>query len=395
MSTKMRETYAFSDFPYPETADEFLTAEQVRAYLEAYTRHFSLHGHIRLNTKVVSVAREPVDDRSQVLFRVESRPTDASGRPETLSFDFVAVCNGVFCEPWMPEAEGIEHFAGRVLHSSQFNDPTLVAGKRVIVVGAGKSALDCATSVAQHAQTCTLVFRTSYWMVPRYFFSRVRMDRLLMTRFSELLLRYHRLSRAKALLHGPGQGLVRLFWRGQSRLIVRMLKIPPALVPEAPLPSGFERSGVGGECYPLLQQGAIIPKRARIAAITGATTVDLDSGERIDADAVIFATGWRQDMAFLDPKLRGRIQQHGVFQLYRHILPPAEPQLGFIGYASSIACQFTSEIAAHWLSQVFRGELALPNRAGMEQEIAWVRQWTTPRYFPRAWACAQCAPATS
>src|SRR4029450_3111482 len=35
-----RETYAFSDFPYPDTADEFPTAEQIRGDLNAYNDPF-------------------------------------------------------------------------------------------------------------------------------------------------------------------------------------------------------------------------------------------------------------------------------------------------------------------------------------------------------------------
>jgi hypothetical protein len=157
--------------------------------------------------------------------------------------------------------------------------------------------------------------------------------------------------------------------------------MPPELVPESTLPIGFENSGVGGEFYEVLRQGKLVPKRAQIASFQGATAVELDTGERLDADVVIFATGWRQDVSFLDPDLRGRIQKHGVFHLYRHILPPEEPRLGFVGYASSIACQFTSEIAAHWLSQHFRGELALPSRSEMEREIARVLGWTA-EVFP-------------
>jgi hypothetical protein len=51
------------------------------------------------------------------------------------------------------------------------------------------------------------------------------------------------------------------------------------------------------------------------------------------------------------------------------------PNLGFIGYASSTACQLTSEVGAHWLSQCFRGELHLPSAADMSREVARVLEW--------------------
>src|SRR4029434_4878493 len=63
-----RDSYAFSDFPYPDTADEFPTAEQIRAYLNAYTDRFGLRPLIRLSTEVVSV-RRVANDRFEVRVR--------------------------------------------------------------------------------------------------------------------------------------------------------------------------------------------------------------------------------------------------------------------------------------------------------------------------------------
>ncbi len=376
-----RETYAFADFPYPDTADDYPTAEQVRAYLESYVDHFSIRPRIRLSTEVVSIAYTPANSGAQSRFEVTVQPTNGSEAPQTLHFDFTVICNGVFSQPYLPEIEGQALFAGRILHSSQLADPEVVAGKRVVVVGASKSALDCATWAAEHGQTSTLVFRAPHWMVPRFFPGGIRLDRLMMTRFSELFVRYHRSSRLETWLHGPGKPLVRLWWRGQSQFIPRLLKMPPEFVPAAPMPAGFENVGVAPEFYAALRQGKLTPKRARITSFTGATTLTLDTGEQIEADVVICATGWRQGVHFLDPELHRRILKDGQFHLYRHILPPDEPHLGFIGYSSSIACQFTSEIGAHWLSQCFRGELRLPSSAEMEREIARVHQWLS-EVFP-------------
>jgi dimethylaniline monooxygenase (N-oxide forming) len=379
-----RETYAFSDFPYPETTDNFPTAEQVRSYLALYVEHFGLTSLIHLATEVVSVSYPPQNSgEAQSRFRITVRPTDGSGAEEIRYFDFVVICNGVFSEPHLPHVEGMERFAGQVLHSSQLTEVEVVDGQRVIVVGAGKSALDCATLAARQAQSCTLVFRTPHWMAPRYFFGLIRMDRLLLTRFSELFLRYHRPSRLEAFLHSWGKPFVRLFWQAQGWLISRLLKIPPLFMPEHSLPRGFESIGVGGEFYEVLRQGRLVAKQARITSFTDETAVELDTGERIDADVVIFATGWRQDVTFLDADLRSHLWKNGYFHLYRHILLPDEPHLGFVGYTSSLVSPFTSEIAAHWLSQCFRGELTLPSRAEMEREIAQVHQWTTEMFPAR------------
>jgi dimethylaniline monooxygenase (N-oxide forming) len=377
-----RETYAFSDFPYPDTADDFPTAEQVRAYLNAYVEYFDLQPLLRLRTEVDTVSRTPVraDSRASP-FEVQLRITGRPNRGEQLHCDYVAVCNGVFSQPYVPILPGRERFTGEVLHSSEVTDPLALKDKRIVVVGAGKSALDCATWAALHCRACTLVYRAPHWMVPRYFYGRIRADQVILTRFFELFIRYHSLSRLESFLHGPARGLVKLWWRAQTRLLRLSLGMPKSLVPDRPLPTGFENIGIGVEVYDVVQRGKLVTKRARIAEFAGPTTILLDAGERVEAEVVIFATGWRQGVDFLDPELRDEVLKDGRFCLYRHILPPRESRIGFIGYASSIACQLTSEIGAHWLSQCFRGELKLPTVSEMEREISRVQAWAA-EVFP-------------
>jgi dimethylaniline monooxygenase (N-oxide forming) len=378
-----RETYAFSDFPYPETVDEFPTAGQVREYLKSYVEHFGLGPHLRLSTEVVSVSRRAPDGQGRKSrFRVTVRPTQDPAAAETCDFDFVVVCNGVFSEPDMPQFDGEEHFTGSVLHSSQILEPKALSGKRVIVVGAGKSGLDCATFAGREAASCTPVFRRPHWMLPRYF-GRTRVDRMMFTRLSELTLpAYHRVPQIEIVLRRLGAPLLWLYRRMISRLVVRLVGIPDDMVPDRSPHSGAENIGIGEAFYQVLRQGLVQARRTQNVSFAGKDRVQLDSGEQLPADIVICATGWCQNLAFLDAGLRQEIEVNGRFQLYRHILPPQEQHLGFVGYASSANCPLLSELAAHWLSQCFRGELALPSANEMAEEIERVLQWTR-EVFPK------------
>jgi hypothetical protein len=153
------------------------------------------------------------------------------------------------------------------------------------------------------------------------------------------------------------------------------MKVPAVMVPDGPLPLGIETLGVAPEFFASARAGQVTCRRDRISSFTGGDEVELMSGDRIGADLVVFATGWRQSLKFLAPELQTAVVPDGHFRLYRHILPPGVPRLGFVGYASSLACQMTAEISAHWLSQSFRGELQLPESKAMEAEIDRVRDW--------------------
>jgi dimethylaniline monooxygenase (N-oxide forming) len=361
-----RRSYAFSDHPYDRSADVFPTADQVRRYLASYVARFGLAPLIRLSTEVVGVSRRGAG------FEVAVRGPDG---PACLVCDFVVVCAGTFSEPYVPEISGVERFRGTVVHSSQAVDPELFVGKRVIVVGAGKSALDCAAWAVSCAQSCTLIFRTAHWMAPRVLPGGIPIDRLVLGRLPELFCRYHHLTRVERFLHGRGRFLTRLFWWVTGVLFRAFLCMPAVMVPDQPLPLGIENLGMAPEFYDLARQGRLDLRRDEIAAVGNGAELLLASGDRVAADVVIFATGWRQTLPFLAPELASAALQHGHFRLYRHILPPAEQRLGFVGYASSTACQLTSEISAHWLSQMFRGEQRLPAVDEMEAEIQRVRAW--------------------
>ena len=379
-----RETYGFSDFPWPEHSDEFPTAGQVHDYLESYAERFGLRPCLRLATEAVSVSPwSRGHPRSG--FRVTTRPTAEDLGTDIHHFDRVVVCNGVFSEPRVPLFPRHAEFTGAVRHSSEIACLEASTGKRVIVVGGGKSALDCATAASRFAASTDLIFRAAHWMLPRYF-GTVRVDRVLQTRLSELLLpAHHSAGRFELLLRAVGAPLLSAMWRARSRRVARLNGIPATMVPDRPLPEGIESVGIGGEFYDALREGRVTARRASIASFTGARSIRLDTGEEIAADLVVCATGWRRNVSFLDPELSREVHKDGSFRLYRHILPPGNPHLGFVGYASSTACPLLSEISAHWLSQCFRGELALPDESEMEREIARVIRWAR-RTFP---ACAE------
>jgi hypothetical protein len=212
----------------------------------------------------------------------------------------------------------------------------------------------------------------------------VRFDRVMFTRAAEAFYRYHRLRGAESFLHGAGAPLTQAFWRLQSWLVPRLLGMPEELVPDEPL-SGDANIGVGGVFYDAVRDGRAVPLRGEIDAFEAGRAVRLTSGDHVEADLVVFATGWRRDLSFLAPPLRDAVEPEGRFRLYRHVLPPHEQRLGFVGYAQSFMSSLTSEIAAHWLAQHFRGELASPSPNEMDREIDRVLGWASDT-FREGWA---------
>jgi hypothetical protein len=202
---------------------------------------------------------------------------------------------------------------------------------------------------------------------------------LLQSRLSEAFLEYHTPNTIEKILHNVARPLVHLFWFLQMRMMRGGLKMPEVMVPEHNLPYGLESLGRADEFFTQINAGNVEAKPGNIKSFNENGLV-LENGEELEADVVVLGTGWNQGFDFLSEEIRNLVVKDGKFRLYRHILPPAEKQMGFIGYASTFNNALTAEVSANWLVQVFRGEQFLPAEEYMEKEIdrllAWVKEFT-------------------
>lgn len=378
-----KKVYRYSDHAYPDDVKDYPSASDVYAYIKSYAEKFGVYEKIQFRKDIKNIDRISRDGHT--LFKIHVEDTGKPGTGTEIEFDFVVICNGVFSAPKIPEIEGQEKFKGCVHHTSDFTDATIPAEKRVVIVGAGKSALDCAAFAATTASHCTLLFRRTHWMLPRYNFG-IPTDYLLQSRLSEAFLRYHTLGPVEKILHEIGKPIVNLFWTMQMRMMRSGLKMPESMVPEHSLPSGLESLGMADEFFTQINAGNVEAKQGNIKSFSENGLI-LENGEELEADVVVMGTGWTQGFDFLSEEIRNLVLQHGQFRLYRHILPPAEKQMGFIGYASTFNNALTAEIAANWLAQVFKGYQRLPSEEHMEKEIdrllAWIKEFTyrTSGYF--------------
>lgn len=165
----------------------------------------------------------------------------------------VLVASGEFGRPHVPALPG--SFAGRQEHSSTCDVATVARGERVVLVGSGASAVDLVPRLLARGPTLTVCARG------------------LVRRPSGL----------------PGRLAGELLWRA-SGLPVRLL--PPALRCRGSTPA----------LDPDLFDGARDGLLRLLGGVTGlhAEGVLVEGGEPIGADRVIWATGFRRDVGWID-----------------------------------------------------------------------------------------------
>ncbi|MGJ7419995.1 flavin-containing monooxygenase [Streptomyces cinereoruber] len=125
--------------PFPGAdRDRYPHRDEVAAYLTAYADR--LDAEIRTGCRV-SAAR-----RTGSGFEME---LEGGGR---LSARAVVAASGTFGRPHRPALPGLQEFTGQVLHAADYRSPAPFAGRRVVVVGAGNSAVQIAAELAKTAR---------------------------------------------------------------------------------------------------------------------------------------------------------------------------------------------------------------------------------------------------
>ncbi len=367
--------FEFADLP---NRLHFASAVDSGRYLEDYAATFGVLDRVRPGTEVTSI--RPVDGPGPVGasgWLVDSRPTGDEAAPvRRETFDHVVVASGAHHHVHLPDLPGRESFPGTVLHANEVRAGTFT-GRRVVVVGGGKSALDLATRAAHEAASATLVQRKVNWMIPeRLLLGTVGYKWVLFTRLGESLLpRYHDPACVRPI-DRVDERVKRVLWWVVTRDVListGLYRLPKRLRPTGALPFHLAHAGVMPRGY------VRALRRGRLAAEVGAVEAYTDRGLRlangrdVAADVVVFATGHRRVFPFLDLPVHDAA---GRLRLYRGIVPPGVDRLGFVGFRQVFNNIMGVELTAHWLVRHFLGTLRTTvdergMREAVDARLAW------------------------
>jgi len=101
----------------------------------------------------------------------------------------------------------------------------------------------------------------------------------------------------------------------------------------------------------------------------------LESGEEIDCDTLVAATGYKPGQSFLPANLQSLREDDGMW-LYQNMVHPEFPNLIFLNSNTTTFTNITTaSIQARWLAELLNGRFSLPSALEMKQEIEKVKDW--------------------
>ncbi|MEO0706586.1 MAG: NAD(P)-binding domain-containing protein [Cyanobacteria bacterium J06649_5] len=152
---------AYADFPPDSESSKHYTTQQYVDYLERYVQRFELGDHLHFGQTVTAV-----EQTEKGKWRVTTLDRQ-TGEKQYHYCDRVSVSVGLHLNPKPVDLPGQDTFTGEVRHSSTYKGSKGLAGKRVVVVGAGESGVDIATELSHVASEAFLSLRSGKFIIPR------------------------------------------------------------------------------------------------------------------------------------------------------------------------------------------------------------------------------------
>jgi cation diffusion facilitator CzcD-associated flavoprotein CzcO len=325
----------YPSYPMPDDWPDYPSHRLMAQYFESFAEHFGLRERITFGTSVQRVVPDP---------RGGWDVTTSDGC--TAYYEHVLVANGHHGVPSIPQLPG--RFAGRAFHAHEYRSPEVFAGQRVLVLGVGNSGMDVACDASRVAEQTFLATRHGVHVLPKYALGRP-IDQL-----SSPVTAY-------------------LPFEVERRLYEAIVRVATGRPQDRGLPEPDHRllsahPTVSAELYDRVGHGDIVMK-PNIDRLEGDKVAFVD-GTVESVDVLVYATGYRIVLPFLDPAL---IDPAGNrLRLYQRVVPTDLPGLWFIGFIQTVGSGIPlMEHQAQWVGDLITGACVLPSRLDME---AWLER---------------------
>jgi cation diffusion facilitator CzcD-associated flavoprotein CzcO len=330
----------------------------ILAYLGETARDHGIDRKIRFGHRVTSASWSSASARWTVeVERGEAR------EPLRFTCSFLFMCAGYYDyeRGHMPEFPDAERFAGRIVHPQAWSDDVDWAGKRVVVVGSGATAVTLVPSLAKTAAHVTMLQRSPSWIV-----SLPEEDRLAnalrrwlpakvayaLTRWKNVLLgllfyQFCQRSpeRAKRMILrgvrralGPGHDVERHFSAAYDPWDQRLCLVPD------------------GDLFEAIRAGRASVVTDRIERFTE-TGIRLRSGQELPADLIVTATGLEMKfLGGLEVSVDGTRVELPKTTAYKGMMLSGVPNLAMaVGYTNAswtLKCDLTCEYVCRLLNHM-------------------------------------------
>ena len=370
--------------------DAIADGPNILEYLNRIADERGIREHIRFGQEVLSADW----DSMTAMWTVTARGKDGKTATTTARWLYFASGYYDYDNPHDAQIPQIDQFGGQVLHPQFWPDDLDYAGKDVVVIGSGATAVTLVPAMAESAKSVTMLQRTPTWMGagPRQDPWNRRFLKVLPEKWA------YRLTRWKNIM-------LRSYFFNLSRRKPEKLRQMLSDMTRQHLGANYDPKHFEPPYNPWQQRLCLVPDgdlfdaindgKAKVVTdhIAGfdATGVKLESGDHLPADIVITATGLRLVLAGkVEVSKDGEPVDWTERFFYRGLMFSNLPNLSFVfGYLNAswtlradTNSRFTCEVLKHMGET---GALVAEPELAPEDEPEAVEPWDyTSGYLNRA-----------
>lgn len=345
--------YAFKPW---EAAKAIADGPSIRDYIEETADENGISQHIRYDHQVINASWSSDNAR----WNVTARNTQ-TGELVEQSCQFLMMCSGYYNYEggYKPDFEGETSFKGEVIHPQAWPEDLEYTGKKVVIIGSGATAVTLVPEMAKQAGHVTMLQRS-----PTYVVSRPATDTVAnnLRKFLPSKLAYT-LTRWKNVL--------------VQRFFYKLARSRPEKVKERMV--GMVREHLGPDYdvekhftptyNPWDQRVCLVPdadlfesiKSGKSSVVTDQierfdeSGIQLRSGEHLDADIIVTATGL--DLVFLGKmalEVDGKQVQPNTLLNYKGIMYSDVPNLAAVFGYTNASWTLKADLSSEYMCRILK-----------------------------------------
>ncbi len=291
---------------------------------------------------------------------VEGAPKHNDARTETVAFtaNFIFSCAGYYryAAGYTPDFPGRENFKGEVVHPQHWPENLDYAGKRIVVIGSGATAVTLVPNLAKTAHV-TMLQRS-----PTYYVSRPEIDKT-----ANLLRKFLPASWAYAIPRWRNIVLQRFFFdlarKKPEKTKERLIKGVADL-----LPKDYDvKTHFTPKYNPWDQRLCLVPDADMFEAIKSGRAevvtdhietftekgIKLKSGRELEADIIVTATGLALEvLGGVDVAVDGRKVDFGKTFTYKGMMYSGVPNLASVFGYTNASWTLRADLICEWVTRL-------------------------------------------
>jgi monooxygenase len=380
--------YSFKPWEQPKAIAD---GPSILKYVQDTAQDNGIKEHIRFNTQVKSASWSS----SASTWTVQAERGESKESVQ-ISCNFLFMCAGYYsyAQGFTPDFPGIQNFKGEIVHPQKWTDDVAYAGKRVVVIGSGATAVTLVPELAKKAAHVTMLQRSPTYVVarPSEDVWAIRLRKYLpaklaysMTRWKRVLLGMYifnmcrtKPEKIKQLLLGgvrmalgPDYDIKKHFTPRYNPWDQRLCLVPD------------------GDFFEAIKGGRASVATDQIDTFTS-SGIQLKSGEKLDADLIVTATGLNlQVLGGLKLTVDGQAVDMSKTMNYKGLMYSGIPNLassfGYTNASWTLKCDLTCQYVCRLLNHMTKNGVTQATPRNNDASVT-ERPWVdfSSSYFARS-----------